>query len=92
MIGQVAYKLQLTLELSNIHLVFHVSNLKKFLSDETHIVPLDEIEVNESLLFVKEPVEIMDGEVKRMKQFRIQILKIQWSAKHGLEFTWERED
>ncbi|KAI3780239.1 hypothetical protein L2E82_10210 [Cichorium intybus] len=91
-IDPVAYKLQLPQELSNVHSTFHVSNLKKCLSDETLVIPLDEIEVNENLHFVEEPVEIMDKETKRTKQSRIPIVKVRWSAKRGPEFTWERED
>ena len=69
-IGLVAYKLNLQRELSNIHPTFHVSNLKKCMSDENLVIPLDEIEINESLNFVEEPVEIMDREVKQTKQSR----------------------
>ena len=63
-IGPVAYKLRLPQELSNIYPVFHVSKLKKCLSDETLMIPLDEIEINENLNFAEEPVEIMDRETK----------------------------
>ena len=87
-----AYRLQLPVELSSVHPVFHVSNLKKCLSDETVVIPLEEIEINKNLLFVEEPVEIMDREVKRTKQSRIPIVKVRWNAKRGPEFTWERED
>ena len=87
-----AYKLQLPIELNKVHPVFHVSNLKKCLSDETLVITLDEIELNENLNFVEEPVEIMDREVKRTKQSRIPIVKVRWNAKRGPEFTWERED
>lgn len=66
-IGPVAYKLNLPHEISNIHPILHVSILKKCLSDETLIIPLDEIELNESLHFVEEPLEIMDREIKRTK-------------------------
>ena len=88
-IGPVAYKLRLPQELSNVHPVFHVSNLKKCLSDETLVIPLDEIKLDESLHFVEEPVEIMDREVKRTIQSRIPIVKVRWNAKQGPEFTWE---
>ena len=90
-VGPVAYKLHLPHELSNIHPVFHVSNLKKCLSDETLTIPLDEIQINESLNFVEEPIEIMDREVKRTKQSRIPLVKDRWNAKRGPEFTWERK-
>ena len=91
-VGPVAYKLRLPIELNKVHPVFHVSNLKKCLSDETLVIPLDEIALNENLNFVEEPVEIMDREVKRTKQSRIPIVKVRWNAKRGPEFTWERED
>ncbi|KAL4564653.1 hypothetical protein LXL04_028721 [Taraxacum kok-saghyz] len=91
-IGPVAYKLKLPLELQNVHDTFHVSNLKKCLTDTTLVIPLEEIQINEKLNFVEEPVEIMDREVKRLKQSRIPIVKVRWNAKRGPEFTWERED
>ena len=75
-VGPVAYKLELPDALRNVHSTFHVSNLKKCLSDETLVIPLDEIEINESLNFVEEPVEIMDREVKQTKQSRIPIVKV----------------
>ena len=68
-----------------------MSNLKS-LSGDTLVVPLDEIEINESLHFVEEPVEIMDMEIKRTKQSRIPIVKVRWNAKRGPEYTWECED
>ncbi|XP_023737961.1 uncharacterized protein LOC111885951 [Lactuca sativa] len=90
-IGAVTYRFLLPQELNNIHPTFHVSNLKKFMSEESLAIPLNEIEVNNNLHFIKEPVEIMDIEVKRMKQSRIPIVKVRWNAKQGLEFTWEHE-
>ena len=91
-IGPVAYKLRLPQELQGIHDTFYVSNLKKCLSDESLVVPLEEIQVNPNLNFVEEPVEIMDREVKRLKQSRIPIVKVRWNAKRGPEITWERKD
>ncbi|KAD2394276.1 hypothetical protein E3N88_41253 [Mikania micrantha] len=91
-IGPVAYQLNLPAELDGVHNVFHVSNLKKCLSNETLVVPLDEIQVDEQLRFVEEPVEIMDREVKQLKQSKIPIVKVRWNSKRGPEFTWERED
>nr|GEW30367.1 putative reverse transcriptase domain-containing protein [Tanacetum cinerariifolium] len=46
---------------------FHVSNLKKCMSDETLAIPLDEIQIDDKLYFIEEPVEIMDREIKRLK-------------------------
>ncbi|GJT55759.1 putative reverse transcriptase domain-containing protein [Tanacetum coccineum] len=91
-IGPVAYKLELPEELSNIHSTFHVSNLKKCLSDESLVIPMKELRLDDKLNFVEEPVEIMDREVKQLKQSRIPIVKVRWNSKRGPEFTWERED
>ncbi|GKC30400.1 putative reverse transcriptase domain-containing protein [Tanacetum coccineum] len=91
-IGLVAYKLELPEELSNVHSTFHVSNLKKCLSDESLVIPMKELRLDDKLNFVEEPVEIMDREVKQLKQSRIPMVKVRWNSKRGPEFTWERED
>ncbi|GKA87212.1 hypothetical protein Tco_0808923 [Tanacetum coccineum] len=88
----VAYRLELPEKLSRVHSTFHVSNLKKCLADEPLAIPLDEIQVDDKLHFIEEPVEIMDREVKRLKQSRIPIVKVRWNSMRGPEFTWERED
>ncbi|GJU04642.1 putative reverse transcriptase domain-containing protein [Tanacetum coccineum] len=67
-IGLVAYKLELPQELQGIHNTFHVSNLKKCLSDEDLVIPLDEIRIEEKLHFIEEPIEIVDKEEKQLKQ------------------------
>ncbi|GKA78796.1 putative reverse transcriptase domain-containing protein [Tanacetum coccineum] len=91
-IGPVAYRLRLPEELSGVHDTFHVSNLKKCLTDANLQVPLDEIKIDKTFRFVKEPVEIMDREVKSLKRSKIPIVKVHWNSKRGPEFTWERED
>ncbi|GJR37331.1 putative ribonuclease H-like domain-containing protein [Tanacetum coccineum] len=74
-VGTVAYRLELPQQLSRIHSTFHISNLKKCLSDEPLVIPLDEIHIDDKLHFVEEPVVIMDRKVKRLKQSRIPITK-----------------
>ena len=91
-IGPVAYRLELPAELSSVHNTFHVSNLKKCLADESLVIPLEEIQLDDKLNFVEEPAEIMDREVKVLKQSRIPIVKVRWNSRRGPEFTWERED
>ncbi|GJW44209.1 putative reverse transcriptase domain-containing protein [Tanacetum coccineum] len=91
-VGPVAYKLELLEELNKVHSTFHVSNLKKFLSDESLIIPMKELRLDDKLNFVEEPIEIMDHEVKQLKQSRIPIVKVRWNSKRGPQFTWERED
>ncbi|GKB53849.1 putative reverse transcriptase domain-containing protein [Tanacetum coccineum] len=75
-VGSVAYKLELPQELSRVHNMFHVSNLKKCYADEPLAVPLDELRFDDKLQFFEEPVEIMDREVKRLKRRRIPIIKV----------------
>ncbi|GKB52963.1 putative reverse transcriptase domain-containing protein, partial [Tanacetum coccineum] len=91
-VGEVAYKLELPEELSRVHNTFHVSNLKKCYADEPLAISLDGLHFDDKLQFIKEPVEIMDREVKRLKQSRIPLVKVRWNSKRGPEFTWERED
>ncbi|GJT36864.1 putative reverse transcriptase domain-containing protein [Tanacetum coccineum] len=91
-VGTVAYRLQLPQQLSRVHSTFHVSNLKKCLSEESLVILLDEIHIDDKLHFVKEPVEIMDRDVKRLKQIRIPIITIRWNSRRIPEFTWARED
>ncbi|GKB92900.1 putative reverse transcriptase domain-containing protein [Tanacetum coccineum] len=75
-VGTIAYILELPQQLSRVHSTFHVSNLKKCLSDKPLAIPLDEIHIDDKLHFVEELVEIMDREVKRLKQSHIPIIKV----------------
>ncbi|GJR36538.1 hypothetical protein Tco_1212222, partial [Tanacetum coccineum] len=91
-IGLVAYKLELPEELSNVYSTFHIFNLKKCLSDESLVILMKELRLDDKLNFVEELVEIMDPEVKQLKQSRIPIVKVRWNSKRGPEFTWERKN
>ncbi|GJS51156.1 putative reverse transcriptase domain-containing protein [Tanacetum coccineum] len=86
-IGPVAYHLELPQELSRVHNVFHVYNLKKCLSDDTLVIPLEEIQLDDKLNFVEEPIEIIDREVKQLKRSRIPIVKVRWNERRGPEYT-----
>ncbi|GKA40744.1 putative reverse transcriptase domain-containing protein, partial [Tanacetum coccineum] len=91
-VGPVAYTLELPKELKGIHSTFHVSNLKKCLAEGDIVVPMDEIQLDDKLHMIEKPVEVIDKEVKRLKQSRIPIVKVRWNLQRGPEFTWERED
>ncbi|GJY85472.1 reverse transcriptase domain-containing protein [Tanacetum coccineum] len=91
-VGPVAYRLKLPQELSCVHDTFHVSNLKKCLAEPDVQVPLDEIEIDENLRFVEEPLEIVERDVKKLKRRRIPLVKVRWNSRQGAEYTWERED
>ncbi|GKC56495.1 hypothetical protein Tco_1084093, partial [Tanacetum coccineum] len=90
--GSVAYRLKLPQELSCVHDTFHVLNLKKCLADPDVQVPLDEIEIDENLCFVEEPIEIVERDMKKLKQRRIPLVKVRWKSRQGAEYTWEHED
>ncbi|GKC79899.1 putative reverse transcriptase domain-containing protein [Tanacetum coccineum] len=75
-VGPVAYTLELPEELKGIHSTFHVSNLKKCLAEGDIVVLMDEIQLDDKLHMIEEPVEVVDREVKRLKQSRIPIVKV----------------
>nr|GEV07200.1 reverse transcriptase domain-containing protein [Tanacetum cinerariifolium] len=91
-VGHVAYMLELPEELKGIHTTFHFSNLKKCLAKDDVVVPIDEIQLDDKLHMIEEPVEVVDREVKRLKHSQIPIVKVRWNSQRGLEFTWEHED
>nr|GEU81684.1 putative reverse transcriptase domain-containing protein [Tanacetum cinerariifolium] len=70
----------------------NIGHFKKCLSDEPLAIPLDELHIDDKLRFVEEPVEIIDRDIKRLRQSHILIIKVRWNSKQGPEFTWERED
>ncbi|GJS46906.1 hypothetical protein Tco_0597027 [Tanacetum coccineum] len=77
-VGSRFYRLKLPQELSRVHDSFHV--------------PLDEIEIDENLRFVEEPIEIVERDVKKLKRRRIPLVKVRWNSRQGAEYTWEHED
>ncbi|GJY04463.1 hypothetical protein Tco_0370403 [Tanacetum coccineum] len=99
-ISPVAYKLGLPDKLCGIHNTFHVSNLKKCLADENLVIPLEEIQLDDKLYFIEEPVEIMDREVKQLKQSQIPIVKglrkieviLAQIADGSVSCTWDCEE
>nr|GFD37559.1 putative reverse transcriptase domain-containing protein [Tanacetum cinerariifolium] len=73
-VGPVPYTLELPEELKGVHSTFHVSNLKKCLAEGYIVVPMDEIQLDDKLDIIEEP--IVDREVKQLKQSRIPIVKV----------------
>ncbi|XP_048228263.1 uncharacterized protein LOC125369536, partial [Ricinus communis] len=91
-VGPLAYRLALPTELSSIHDVFHVSMLRRYRSDPSHIIPEPEIEITEKLTYVEEPIEILDRRVKKLRNKDIPMVKIKWSHHSPREATWEVEE
>nr|GFB77242.1 putative reverse transcriptase domain-containing protein [Tanacetum cinerariifolium] len=86
-VGPVAYHLRLPQELKCVHDVLHVSNLKKCITDSDLQVSLEEIKVDDKLYFVKEPVEIVDRQVKKLMRSWIPIVKVRQDSQRGAQFT-----
>ncbi|KAD5508373.1 hypothetical protein E3N88_16076 [Mikania micrantha] len=91
-VGKVAYRLDLPDELSGIHPTFRVSHLRKCLADDATYVPLNDIEVDEKLNYIEEPVAIVDTKEKQLRNKIIRQVKVQWKHRKGSEATWEVED
>ena len=90
-IGPVAYRLELPPELSRIHNVFHVSMLKKYVPDPSHILEVPLVELEEDLSFEVQPVAIVDQEMKQLRSKVIPMVKVLWRSDLVEEMTWETE-
>jgi hypothetical protein len=91
--GEVAYRLELPAQLSGVHDVFHVSQLKKCTS-EVKIEPvlLEDIEMGKDLTYKEYPIKILDTSERVTRSKVIRMYKVQWSHHTEEEATWERED
>ena len=91
-VGKVAYRLALSPDLASVHNVFHVSMLKKYISDPSHILRQEPIEVHEDLTYEEKPIKIIDRQEKKLRNKVIPLVKVQWKNHKSEEATWERED
>ena len=87
----VAYRLALPPELAKLHDVFHVSMLRRYRSDELHILPMQEIQVQEDLSYDEELKAIMAREVKQLRNKQVLLVKVVWQHHGREEATWEPE-
>ena len=89
--GPVAYRLALPPELAKLHDVFHVSMLRRYRSDPSHILPVQDIQVQEDFTFDEEPKAILDREIRQLRNKQVPLVKVLWQH-HGMEeATWESE-
>ena len=91
-IGQVAYRLDLPEELSRVHNVFHISMLRKYISDPSHVIEAPEIELKDDSSYEEQPVQILGREEKELRNKTISLVKVLWRNHLIEEATWERED
>jgi hypothetical protein len=90
-VGVVAYRIVLPPSLSNLHDVFHVSQLRKYVYDASHVIQVDDLEVMDNLTVETWPVRIEDHEVKRLRGKEIVLVKVIWVGPIGESATWESE-
>ncbi|WMV16380.1 hypothetical protein MTR67_009765, partial [Solanum verrucosum] len=90
-VGEVAYELALPPVFSSIHPVFHVSMLRRYVPDESHVLQYDAVELDDCLTFVEEPVAILARDVRRLRSTAILVVKVRWRHRPVEEATWETE-
>ncbi|KAM7481090.1 hypothetical protein LguiB_005673 [Lonicera macranthoides] len=90
-VGSVSYRLALPLQLQRIHDVFHVSMLRRYILDPSHVTPVEELEVNEDVSYETHPVAVVDRKEQVLRNRVIPLVKVIWQH-HGMEeATWELE-
>ncbi|KAL4273759.1 hypothetical protein GQ457_09G020940 [Hibiscus cannabinus] len=75
-----------------IHDVFHVSMLRRYRSDLSHVMPVEEIELYTDMSYDEEPVEILTSDGKVLRGRTIELVKVKWRHRGMEEATWERKE
>ena len=88
-IGPVAYRLSLSPELAKLHNVFHVSMLRRYRSNESQILPVQDVQVQSDFTYDKEPKAILVREVKQLQNKQVPLVKVLWQHQGIKEVTWE---
>ena len=86
-VGGVAYRLELPVELSQIHDTFHVSQLRKCIADESAVVPLEDIQVDAGLNYAERPIAIRDRKIKVLRNKEVPLVQVQWQQRKGSKLT-----
>jgi len=90
-IGTVAYRVGLPPHLSNLHDVFHVSQFRKYVSDPSHVIPRDDVQVRDNFTVETLPVRIEGRELKKLRGKEIPLVKVVWEGATGESLMWELE-
>lgn len=91
-VGDVAYKLELPTALSQIHDVFHVSSLRKYMADPSHILEAEPLRITPRLMYEEHLVAILDRETQHLRTRSIDTVLVLWCNHDDTEATWELED
>ncbi|XP_050918500.1 uncharacterized protein LOC127135920 [Lathyrus oleraceus] len=79
-VGPVAYRVVLPLKFSNLYDVFHVSQLRKYVLDPSHVIPMDDVQVRDNLIVEDLPIRIDDRELKQLRGKEISLVNVVWEA------------
>ncbi|XP_012472342.1 uncharacterized protein LOC105789519 [Gossypium raimondii] len=91
-VGPVAHRLALPAELQKIHDVFHVSMLRRYRSDPSHVISIEDVEIQPDMSYEEELVEILAREMKELRNKRVPLVKMLWHSHNVEEATWEPEE
>ena len=91
-VGVAAYRLKLPANLSRLHNVFHVSMLRKYISDPSHVLSIEPVDLREDLSYSEEPVQILDRKNQVLRTKVIPLVKVLWRSHSVEEATWETEE
>ena len=91
-IGKVAYRLELPVEMASVHDVFHVSMLRKYVPNATHVLKPQAVQIDENLSYEEKPVRVLDFKTKTLRNKEIPLVKVLWRNQKVEEATRERED
>ncbi|XP_031249510.1 uncharacterized protein LOC116107370, partial [Pistacia vera] len=90
-VGKVAYRLALSPSMDKVHDVFHVSMLRKYVSNPSHILRLEDVDLEENLVYEEHPIQILDRRIKELRNKNIPLVKVLWRNHKVEEATWEVE-
>ena len=91
-VGEVAYRLLLPNVLERVHNVFHVSQLRKYVSDLSHVIEAESVILDESLTCVERPIENLEQKVRKTRNRETKLVKVLWNNHDVEEATWETEE
>ncbi|XP_074288236.1 uncharacterized protein LOC141613401 [Silene latifolia] len=91
-VREVAYHLALSLALDRVQNVFHLSQLRKYINDTSHVLEAEMIELDDALTYVETPKEFLDRKVRKTRHGETTLVKVLWSNHLVEEATWEAEE
>ena len=88
-IGKLAYRIALPPALAMVHNVFHISMLRKYVSDPTHILVAENLPIQDHINYEERPIKILDYKTQKLRNREIEYVKVQWNRYSENEATWE---